>query len=78
MLPRSRVVALPLAACGLLHSLAASASLFSGDALDTVADWMAIVVLRVNLYLALGGGFDARSAPVDSGSTPDKQQSLVR
>jgi hypothetical protein len=47
MLPRSRVVALPLAVCTLLHSLGASASLFSGDALDTVADWIAIVVLIV-------------------------------
>ena len=47
MLPRSRVVAHPLAACTLFHSLCASASLFSGDALDTVADWMAIVVLIV-------------------------------
>jgi multidrug efflux system outer membrane protein len=36
------------------------------------------LVQRVNLYLALGGGFDARPPPINSGSASDKQQSLVR
>ncbi len=47
MLVRSRVVALLLCAFTLLHPLGASASLFSGEALDTVADWIAIVVLII-------------------------------
>lgn len=44
---RPRVLAYPLAAFTLVHSLGASASLFSGDTLDTVADWIAIIVLIV-------------------------------
>ena len=44
---RPRIVALLLAACASLYSLTANASLFAGEALDTVADWIAIVVLFV-------------------------------
>jgi hypothetical protein len=44
---RSRVIAFLLAVFASLRSVGASASLFSGDALDTVADWIAIVVLIV-------------------------------
>ncbi len=44
---RPRVNVILIAVCALLHSAGAAASLFSGDALDTVADWIAIVVLIV-------------------------------